>query len=63
MLNPERNRVLVDGLMNSDPFARREMIMESFVSSPPPADVRAVVLVAGDINFLHERAKIIRWAR
>lgn len=55
--------MLVDGLMNSDPFARREMIMESFVSSPPPADVRAVVLVAGDINFLHERAKIIRWAR
>lgn len=49
--------------MNSDPFTCREMIIGSFIPSPPPADVRAIILVAGDVTSLRERANIIRWVR
>lgn len=39
------------------------MIVNSFGSGVPASDVRAVVLVAGDVALLTERARIVRWAR
>src|SRR6266571_4352678 len=63
MQSPERNRVLIDGSLNRKPFTRRQMVVNSFGSGTAPSEVRAVVLVAGDVALLAERARIVRWAR
>lgn len=60
---PDLNLIVVVGLLDGEPFRRRDLEISTSSSSPFPASTRAVVFVAGDLHQNSERAALVRWAR